>query len=708
MWTLQAPLFLLSLLAIAVPLWLHFQKPIYPTVIRFSAFDFLEPIVAPWLRRKRLSDLLLLALKIAILVALALLFAAPQFSNRAQHAATRHRHSRALVIVDASLSMRAHLGERSLFERACIKAQALLQDDEITQAQVVIAGEKLWPLNPTMSDDKRALIQKLQRLQMEDVATHEIAPLSQAFMSSLNALDAPADVYVISDLAAHAFKNIQLTEAQQRLMTHIDWIDAADRSDLQKSLPNHAVQEAKVTYTPQGEPQLHAEFHSWSEQTTSVQMAVWLDGHMLNQTWQLELLPGATLVQELQLGSVTPGVHFGKVALLTPPADSSRDVLAQDNEAFFAFEHHPVPRILLVNGAPQRPIQQDELFYLTRALSTAQPPFKIDTVTTDEWGDLSPSAYQVLVLANVRCDGALRKHLEAALSASPAKALLWSLGSNTSPEECNRYVREFLPAPLKDKWTRDRNMGAAALHMRVESPHHAIFESLEPASLALLNDTNTESHFFVREAAQSVLLRFDSGAPALIAHPERPIMAWLSTIDRDESDACLSPLFAPLMTRIMLYLAGNPLLRQQPALTMGHIFLPRPHGLRPGQTLFLKSLTQETAPVALALTQSEPLTLPPLTPGAYALFDHAADAQPHPGTSFSVRPTLQESDFKAVSAALLQSLSSDRAQSTLTTAKRVNGTQDYSYCCSLVLALLMIAEGIGRALRHQKINSHTK
>ena len=73
--TLLAPLFFAGLLAVGLPLWLHRLSSDNPNRQRFSSLMFLEAGEPRRVLAKKLQYLLLLALRIGVLVPLALTFA---------------------------------------------------------------------------------------------------------------------------------------------------------------------------------------------------------------------------------------------------------------------------------------------------------------------------------------------------------------------------------------------------------------------------------------------------------------------------------------------------------------------------------------------------------------------------------------------------------------------------------------------------------
>jgi len=98
-----APAFLAGLLAVAVPIALHLFRRRTDTVINFPAAAMLPEAPVARQERRRLRDLLLLALRVAALVLLALSFARPYFAGPDAVVAPRAT----IVAVDVSLSTSA-------------------------------------------------------------------------------------------------------------------------------------------------------------------------------------------------------------------------------------------------------------------------------------------------------------------------------------------------------------------------------------------------------------------------------------------------------------------------------------------------------------------------------------------------------------------------------------------------------------------------
>ena len=110
-----AGVFLLSGLAIAVPIALHLLRRRQPQPILFGAVRFMRDALAKSRRSRRLTQGLTLLLRCLTLLLLAVGFSQPQVPNASFLPAGSRR---LLLVLDASATMQAVAGEQSLFERS--------------------------------------------------------------------------------------------------------------------------------------------------------------------------------------------------------------------------------------------------------------------------------------------------------------------------------------------------------------------------------------------------------------------------------------------------------------------------------------------------------------------------------------------------------------------------------------------------------------
>src|SRR5262245_11353141 len=159
---LLAPLFLIGLLGIGVPLWLHRFARDTRTKEPFASLMLLEPSRIHQSREHTLRYLLLLALRIALLVLIVLAFAQPSLPWRTPPLEGRDRTLH-VIVLDTSLSMRE--GER--WSRAVEKARALINAlRPADQAMLVTADSRVrvvkGPVNQSAADELRTALSGVQ------------------------------------------------------------------------------------------------------------------------------------------------------------------------------------------------------------------------------------------------------------------------------------------------------------------------------------------------------------------------------------------------------------------------------------------------------------------------------------------------------------------------------------------------------------------
>src|ERR671910_2089969 len=98
-----SPLFLIGVAAAAIPIAIHLFYRRTEPVVDFAAMRYLRQAPVEHSRRRRLRELVLLALRVSALVLLALAFARPYFSD----SAGAGTGDATMVLVDTSVSLSA-------------------------------------------------------------------------------------------------------------------------------------------------------------------------------------------------------------------------------------------------------------------------------------------------------------------------------------------------------------------------------------------------------------------------------------------------------------------------------------------------------------------------------------------------------------------------------------------------------------------------
>ena len=151
----QSPWMLAGLAAALLPIIIHLIHRRRPRRQPFAAIELLLRSIERVERRWRLRRILLLAMRILAMCALPLAAARPWFGTPAAVAAMSQGPRRVAIVIDGSLSMRAHYGGRATaFDRAVAAARGVVEKlGPEDQALFVLATDKprLFPARPSAS-----------------------------------------------------------------------------------------------------------------------------------------------------------------------------------------------------------------------------------------------------------------------------------------------------------------------------------------------------------------------------------------------------------------------------------------------------------------------------------------------------------------------------------------------------------------------------
>ncbi|MGE0452211.1 MAG: BatA domain-containing protein [Vicinamibacteria bacterium] len=536
---LLAPAFLLGLLALAVPLYVHLRRRERREALAFPSLMFLRRIPLRETRRRKLRDVALLLLRCAALVLLALAFARPFLREAARAEAALGARAR-VVVLDASGSMA--YGDR--WQRA--RTAALAELDGLApgeQVGLVLFSDTAVGAAPPADDPSLAR-----------AALAEAAPLPR------------------------------LTRAGPALRLAAEWLATSTRprrelvivSDFQRNgfelpedlrLPPGC--EVRAVGVGAGEVR-NASLTSltFDRGIAGGRERVAIGARAANAS----AAPLRGLRATLELGGRSAGeralelpasgaasVAFEPVAF--PSAASAgvvriaEDALASDDARHFVLAPGAsVATLLAADAGAGR--------YLARALAIGdRPRFAVAAQGVAGVSDAALAGRDVAVVAlgappPAAAAAALDRFVRAghgallALAASAAEAR-WS-GAGAA----------LLPGTLRGARDRTAEFGATLAFLDYDHEALALFKAPRSGDFSAPR--------FLRYAVLEpgpgarVLARLDDGAPALVEEQrgEGRLLVWTSALDALASDLPLQPIFLPLVQKLLAYAAAR---REAPA-----------------------------------------------------------------------------------------------------------------------------------------------
>ncbi|MFL5582986.1 MAG: BatA domain-containing protein [Gemmatimonadaceae bacterium] len=537
-----APLFLVGLAAIAVPVLVHLVNRERRTVVHFPSLMFLERVPHKSVRRRRIRNWALLALRCLAFAALATAFARP-LVRRATATTVGVRGAREVVVLlDRSYSM-SREGRWTRARQAARRVTDGLRSGD--RATVVLFDESAEAATMPTGDVStlRAAIDGAS----PGWGGTRYAPALRLAAKLLAESDRPRrEVVLVSDLQRRAWEAREEVRLPDGASLAVEDVGAGDER-LDAAVAQVTLRRDRGV----GRDQLVAQ----ARVTSTAACADERCG--ASRTVPVTLSLAGRDVETKSVTLPANGVATVSFAPVPVPAGPTRglvripsDALARDDTARFVVSPSQELSILVLEPAGARANQS---LYLRRALElSTQPAVRVDVRAADRAtpADLDGRALVVLNDAAPR-DPALVRRLERFVH--DGGGLFAALGPRAG--DVSAPLRALLAAVPGDVVDRGAEGGRLAT---LDLSHPALESFAAPRG----GDFATARVLRYRAAqpaeSAAVLARWDDGAAALVErHVGQGIsLAWTSTLDTYWNDLALQPVWLPLMHRLARHAAS--------------------------------------------------------------------------------------------------------------------------------------------------------
>jgi len=521
-----APWFLAGAVAIGLPFWIHLLRQYRSTPHPFSSLMFFERRTQSSIKHRRLRYLLLLSLRVALLLLIALAFANPFVSRIGAAAGGR----KLLVIaVDNSFSMRYddHLARA---KQAAMNAVSRLNPGE--RGQVLAIGSRVHFLTQPVqeADQLKAAIQGIQPTDEQS----SYGELARALRTIAQTARTPLEVHFASDAQKSslppAFADLRLG-SDTGLVFH----SVADSKE-----PNWMVESvtapAKI-YDPK-KVRVQAVVAGSNTPATKRTVSLALDGKVLESKSVDVPANGRASVEFVSLDS-PHGFHKGEIRI--EPGDS----LHEDDRFDFAIERTDPHPVLFLHPAGQ---DRDELYYRSALESVAEAGFTLEPLAVEQAANQSLSKYAFVVLSDV---GSMPAGLENILRVYVAGggSLLVALGP----------LAAALPrVPVSNEAIQGSSY-ASLSGARFETVTAADAEHPALRRANKLDGVKFYQVIKVDPGQSRVVARLSNQEPLLLEKQvgEGRVIVFTSTFDNVSNDLPLHASFVPFVEETARYLGGQ-------------------------------------------------------------------------------------------------------------------------------------------------------
>ena len=529
-----APWFLLGLAALGVPVFVHLLRRHKTTPRPVSSLMFFERGTQSSTRHRRLSYLLLFALRSALVLLVVLAFANPFVRRAAADANGRLL----LMVLDNSFSMRA--GTR--LPDAKQQALALLAAKPPAQkAQIMSLGGQLEVRTQPITDDAQLRV-ALESIQPGD-GHASFGELGRAMRTLAQTVHGPIDLHLFSDMQHTAmpanFADMVLSDNVTLRLQPV-----ANRP----APPNWTVEsvDAPTALSDPKDPKrsrvqaVIAGFNTPAE-TKSVSLVV--NGKTISTRKVLVPAAGRATVEFVPL-DVGYGFNRCEVRI------EGGDAFPTDDASVFAVRRSDPDRVLLVHalGDTRSPV------YFGSALSAAaQGSFVMQSVAAEQATDLDPSKYGFVVLSNAVTLPSIFEHTLAQYVAKGGSVLI-TLGTSAARgtqiplwggevKDTHDYARTGSPVSVGQV-----DFSYPALEQVQPGPDNGGWGVVKIFYAAVLDADQAR-----------VAARLTDGTPLLLDKPlgEGHLLLFASGLENLTNDLPLHPVFVAFVDHAARYLSGS-------------------------------------------------------------------------------------------------------------------------------------------------------
>lgn len=525
--SLITPLFLLGLLGIALPWWLHRLETQTTEREKFATTRFLEPSKKRIHVQRKLKFLLLMAARMLFLALLAFAFARPVlFEDPAAAVTADTTHH--VIVVDTSFSM----NQGNKFATARQRVETIIAgmgDDDIASLYSASTGvrEIVEP-----DDDGAEVTQAMATLE-PDNGRLDLG----AMIASLNGMIEASN----ANFVLHLVGDFQQTSQAVRFADMIpDVINGRPVTlDIQQVAPVPAANWTIDSVIVENRASVIASVRAFNiDGPAEKQVILRVNGVEQQQKTVNAAAPGAYLVE-------FDGVMFGegdnRVDITLSPADE----LPQDDTRHTVFDNSPPAPVLLLT-ADTRSLG---VTYLRAALETAPRGYSVEVTDLADFDPRVMQRYPWLIIEDI---GAVNPTLEAALRdyMNGGGAVLAASG----PRSGRLSTMPLLGTNISSAITDPR--AAPPPIVRIDTTHPVLSDSSGWANVnarALRVQTTAEDQILVAQAPNT---------PVLIERPfgAGRLMLLTTSLDNSGSDLPVKPVFVSFIAKAAQYLSNEKLL----------------------------------------------------------------------------------------------------------------------------------------------------
>ncbi len=538
------PLFLTALAAVALPILVHLSRRRQTRVLDFPSLMFLSRVPYRSMRRRRIRNWALMALRIAAYALIALAFARPLLQGWSGDSSAGESRRHRVIVLDRSYS----LGYDDRWPLALAEArragEGLAEGDLVSLVTFQDSAETLL----AAASDPSLLEAALSGLEPGDGITRFAPATKLARQLLLESATPQRDVVLISDFQRTGRpkgEELHLPSGTEVELVDVGLLASGDPAEIR----NVAITDLGLDRgRSAGRDRLAVSarlVNTGGTPAPAVEVELELNGRLIEvQTVAVEAGGRVSVPFEpavLEAGITTRGIVRARTG----------DLLEHDDLYQFAVNPSQGVPVLIIDSGRGQPS-----LFVERALGLGQDPyFRTRRVRVSGLSASDLAEQPVVLLNDVLTD----------LDAGAAELLaghvergggLWVVMGSAYRTDRRPPVADRLAVPAVTRTERSSASGNAVAVLDFEHPALEVFAA--PRSGDFSSAHIFRFHDLELDERHRVLARFADGRAALVEARvgDGRVLVWPSTLDTFWSDLALQPVFLPFVHQLVQYLAG--------------------------------------------------------------------------------------------------------------------------------------------------------
>jgi hypothetical protein len=530
------PTMLYGLFAAAIPVLIHILNRRRSVTVSFSNVALLQSLQQDRMRRVRIKQWVLLALRTLLITLLVLAFARP--TVRESGFGSGLGESTGVLLLDQSLSMQYEADGKTFLAAAKGRANEALDLFEPDDLVTLISFDNRASVSESLTPDRIKLL--LHGITPTFRTSDPVPAIDAARTKVRESVTVNREVFVLSDIARVGWERVR--EPYDGFEGATIYVVRPPVRD-QENASVASVRPTGYLLSPGEQSELVAEIENFgSGRLNTLQVQAYVDDQRIGQK-VIGVEPGERKRVQFRYTPDKGGAREFRVEI---PADA---LLADNTRSTVV--HIPEKLSVALIGEPDNRYYAEEALRASRGAALEVTPIEPGSAGSDAY-----DTFDVLVLCSV---GRLTRAETNAICRRVAQGagLMVLLGEGI---DVRTYNEQILPAlcPLSITGVSGRREDRNRFMSFDGSPtDHPVLEGL-------VGDDLRSPHFYLSYTSQlgkdtRALVTFGSGAPALVESrlDEGRVMVLMSHADLAWSDLPVSGFFAPFLNRAVRYLSSG-------------------------------------------------------------------------------------------------------------------------------------------------------